>query len=66
MTAKTPFPKLAQPAQRALANAGYTHLEQLTHLSESEFMKLHGIGNHALKQLRAALHDIGLSFADEA
>ncbi len=67
MTTNPPhdFPKLAQPAQRALANAGYSRLEQLTQVSESELKKLHGIGPNALKQLRNALEAKGWSFAPE-
>src|SRR5690349_4280731 len=48
------FPKLAAPAQRALAGAGYTSLEHLAKVSEDEIKNLHGIGPNALKQLRAA------------
>ena len=59
----TNFPKLAQPAQRALAGAGYSRLEQLTHVTETELKQLHGIGPNALKQLRAALEAKGWSFA---
>ena len=62
---KTDFPKLAQPAQRALAGAGYTRLEQLTQVTETELKKLHGIGPNALKQLWAALEARGWSFASE-
>jgi uncharacterized protein YdhG (YjbR/CyaY superfamily) len=60
---RTPFPKLAQPALRALATAGYNHLEQLAGVQESALKKLHGIGPNALVALRAALSQIGLSFA---
>ena len=59
------FPKLAAPAQRALAGAGYSHLEQLTKVKESELGKLHGMGPNALKTLRQALTDKGLSFATD-
>ena len=45
--------ELAKPAQRALYEAGYLRLEQLTRVSETE-----------LKQLRRALEALGLSFAD--
>jgi DNA-directed RNA polymerase alpha subunit len=55
---------LAQPARRALANAGYLRLEQLARLSENDIKKLHGIGPNALAQLRRAMAEIGLSFAD--
>ena len=61
----TDFPKLAQPAQRALAGAGYSRLEQLTQITETDLKKLHGIGPNALKQLRAALEAKGWSFAPE-
>ncbi len=55
--------KLAQPARRALAGAGYTRLEQLTQVTENEIMQLHGMGPKALGQLRHALAEKGLSFA---
>jgi hypothetical protein len=58
-------PKLAQPAQRALAGAGIQRLEQLTKFSEAEVKQWHGIGPHALKQLRAALEARGLSFRNK-
>ncbi len=60
------FPaKLAAPAQRALAGAGFTRLEELAKVSEADLKKLHGIGPNALKKLRDALEAIGLSFAAE-
>ena len=62
---KSDFPKLAQPAQRALAGAGIQRLEQLTRFSEAEVRQWHGIGPNALEQLRSALAAKGLSFADE-
>ena len=55
---------LAKPAQRALAGAGYTQLEQLAKVSEAEIKKLHGMGPKAMGQLRRALADNGLSFAE--
>ena len=58
------FPKLAAPARRALANAGYTRLEQLTQVSEAEVMRLHGMGPKALEQLSQALKAKGLAFAE--
>ena len=57
------LPKLAAPAQRALASAGISRLEQLTKFSEKEIKQLHGIGPNALEQLRRALKTKGLSFA---
>jgi hypothetical protein len=42
---KTPFPKgLDQPALRALASAGYDHLEQLASVPEASLLCLHGFG----------------------
>jgi hypothetical protein len=58
------FPKgLAKPARRALAGAGYSSLEQLAGVSETEIKALHGIGPNAVKQLRQALAEKGLAFA---
>jgi hypothetical protein len=56
------LPKLAAPAQRALASAGIRRLEQLTGFSEAEIKQLHGIGPNALEQLRGALAAQGLTF----
>ncbi len=54
--------KLAAPALRALATAGYSRLEQLALVSEEEIKNLHGVGPNALNRLSQALHDKGLSF----
>ena len=43
-TEETNLPKLAAPARRALQGAGYTRLEDLTKVTESEVMRLHGMG----------------------
>ena len=58
----TGFPKLSAPARRALSGAGYTRLDQLTQVSESDLSKLHGMGPAAIKALSAALDERGLSF----
>ncbi len=57
------WPKTSAPAQRALAGAGFTRLEQLTKISEAELLQLHGMGPKAVGILRAALQAQGLSFA---
>jgi hypothetical protein len=57
-------PGLSRPAQRALTNAGYRRLDQLTRISQAEVEGLHGVGPKALAQLRHALVANGLSFAD--
>ncbi len=54
---------LGKPAERAFATAGYSTLEQLTTVSESELAKLHGVGPKAIRILREALAADGLSFA---
>jgi uncharacterized protein YdhG (YjbR/CyaY superfamily) len=60
---RTPFPDgIAQPALRALANAGIDRLEQLANVSDEDVRSWHGIGPNALKQLSAALTSLGLSF----
>ena len=56
------LPKLASPAQRALAAQGITRLEQLTRISEAELAQWHGIGPNAVKTLRQALAQKGLTF----
>jgi len=65
-TQKSDLPEgLSQPAQRALANAGYSSLKQLSKVSEAEIRQLHGIGPNALDKLRRALKAKGLSFATQ-
>lgn len=59
------FPKTGAPALRALLGAGYTELSQLTSVSEKELAKLHGMGPKALRILREALAERGLTFAEE-
>ncbi len=57
--------KLAMPARRALVEAGYTNLIQLTTLSESQIKQFHGIGPNAIRQLRRALDERGLQLAGD-
>lgn len=62
-----PWPAgVASPARRALAAAGLTRLEQLTRISEAELLKLHGMGPKAVRALKAALAERGLSLAGPA
>jgi hypothetical protein len=56
---------LSKPAQRALAGAGYTRLEQLANASAAEIMRLHGMGPKAFEMLRSALAAKGLAFAEK-
>lgn len=61
-----PLKRLAAPARRALAGAGYTSLADLARVPESEVAQLHGIGPNALRTLQEALEAHGLSFAPES
>lgn len=56
------LPKIAKPAQRALASIGVTRLEQLAKHSEAELLALHGMGPNAMAALRDALKAEGKSF----
>jgi hypothetical protein len=55
--------RLAKPARRALARAGYTPLEQFSKLTEAEVCDLHGMGPKALDLIREALAAKGQTFA---
>jgi len=57
--------KLAKPAQRALQGGGITTLKQLSGKSEEEILKLHGIGRNAMLEVKKALMENGLSFAQK-
>ena len=54
---------LAQPARRALEQAGYTALEQLSNVSDSELLQLHGFDHDGLLLLKEALAEAGLTTA---
>ena len=56
---------LSQPALRALANAGYERLNQLSKVSAADLLKLHGMGTNGVGKLRAALAAKGLAFAEK-
>lgn len=56
---------LASPARRALARAGYSRLDQLTQVRESDISHLHGMGAKAIGQLKVALAARGQGFAEE-
>lgn len=52
---------IGAPATRALAGAGLTTLEQVARLTEAELGALHGVGPKAVRILRGALAERGLS-----
>ena len=55
---------LSAPARGALVHAGITTLTQLSQYSESEILKLHGVGPKSLPTLRQALSDGGMAFVE--
>jgi DNA-directed RNA polymerase alpha subunit len=52
--------KLSAPARRALENNGIENVQQLSQFSESEILKLHGMGPNSLPKLKQALAAEGL------
>jgi DNA-directed RNA polymerase alpha subunit len=62
MDFETLLKKLAQPAQRALQNAGIHSLEQLVQYREKEILALHGMGKKGMEIILAALREHNLSF----
>ncbi|MFL6559165.1 MAG: DNA-binding protein [Bacillus sp. (in: firmicutes)] len=59
------FPNIGKPATRALINAGYYKLDQLTKVTELEILKLHGVGPKAVRILNEVLKGKQLSFAEK-
>jgi hypothetical protein len=63
VTTPTDLPRgIGAPATRALAAAGLTRLDQLAGVPERQLGDLHGVGPRALRILREALAEQGLSF----
>lgn len=53
---------LSAPAKRALENAGIDSLENLSKWTESNLLKLHGIGPSSIPKLKSALEEAKLEF----
>lgn len=53
---------ISAPALRALLNANINTIGKLTHYSESDILKLHGMGPASIPKLKAALKAKGLAF----
>jgi hypothetical protein len=53
---------IGRPAHNALARASYTRLERLGAAPELEIANLYSVGPKALRLLRGALAERGLSF----
>lgn len=60
------LPKISKSANRELHNAGYYKLEQFTQVTESEILKIHGVGPKAVRILNEALKEKGLAFAKKS
>jgi 3-methyladenine DNA glycosylase AlkD len=60
---KSELPKISKPANRELYNAGFYTLEQFTDVTEADILKIHGVGPKAVRILKEALHEKGLSFS---
>ncbi|MEH7502754.1 DNA-binding protein [Neobacillus drentensis] len=65
-TSEHDLPNIGKPATRALTNAGYMKLAQFTQVTESEILKLHGVGPKAMRILNESLKEKGLSFAKKS
>lgn len=57
-------PGTGAPARRELAAAGYTRLGQLDGMSARELLKIHGVGPKAIRVLRAAMRERGLTLRE--
>ena len=56
------LPKLASPAQRALANANVMSLKDLSKFTEAQIADLHGMGPNAMKTIKRAMKEKAISF----
>jgi uncharacterized protein YdhG (YjbR/CyaY superfamily) len=59
------LPRIGGPATRALAAIGVTRLEQVRQHSAGELLALHGVGPRAIRILRSALAEKGMSLRGE-
>jgi len=57
----TDFPPIGRPAAAALANAGFTRLEDLRDVPLTQIGDLHGVGPKAVRALEEALRDLASS-----
>ena len=63
--AESDLPNIGAPATRALANVGVTNLSELASWTETDLLELHGVGPKAIRILRPALAEQGLSFRSD-
>lgn len=63
----TEFPRqIGRTARRVLALNGYTRYDQLTSVTSTELLKIHGMGPKAIRILEEELAARGLAFASAA
>lgn len=55
---------IGKPATRALLNAGYPTLDDVSGLTEAGLLALHGVGPKAVRLLREALAAKGLALKE--
>lgn len=60
------LPRIGRPATSALLSAGITSLAEVAQWSERDLRALHGVGPKAIRLLREALADRGLSLHNDA
>lgn len=60
----TKLPSIGKPATRALSDVGITTLEQVSKLDENNLSKMHGVGPKAIRILKEAMAEEGLSFSE--
>ena len=60
------LPKLASPAQRALAHANVLSLKDLSKFTEAQISDLHGMGPNAMKTIKKAMKEKGLVFTSNS
>lgn len=63
----TEFPReIGKTARRELAVHGYTRYDQLTAVTSSQLLQIHGVGPKAVRILAQHLAARGLAFAEPA
>jgi predicted flap endonuclease-1-like 5' DNA nuclease len=65
-TPESDLPNIGKPATRVLTNAGYIKLHQFTKVTETDILKLHGVGPKAVRIINEALKEKGQSFAKKS
>lgn len=62
---KIKFPKIAQPAIRALHSIDITYLEQLSTVTKEELLALHGMGKRGIEILELEMKEHGIQFKNK-